>query len=134
MSDPAARRPFSRLVRWHMDHRAWTDAQLAEQAGVGVRTVRRVLAGHDVMLSSALKIAGTLGLPAGRLGQAADIATPRDPERRAAHYRQLTGMADGTGAHALRCHECALCTRNGALVCNDPDGICHAGECESVDD
>ena len=113
-----------------MDERAWTAARLAREARVGAGTVRRVLAGHDVMLSSALKIAETLGLAAGRLGRADDIATPRDPERRAAHHRQLTGMADGTGTHELRCWECALCEKPGALVCNDPEGICHPGECE----
>lgn len=128
--DPPVRYPFSRLVRICMDERAWSAATLAREARVGAGTVRRVLAGHDVMLSSALKIAAALSLPAGRLGQAADIATARDPERRAAHYRQLAGMADGTGTHAVRCWECALCDKPGALVCNEPPGICHPGECE----
>jgi transcriptional regulator with XRE-family HTH domain len=122
----APREPFSRLVQQRMYQAAWTPAQLARRAGTGSATVRRVLAGRDVRLSSALKIAAALSLSAGDLGQPGDLNRPAP----------LPGMPDLTAPPparhepTVRCYECTPCDKTGALVCNDPEGICHPGECE----
>jgi transcriptional regulator with XRE-family HTH domain len=101
--------PFSQLVQQRTALRGWTLRELAKQAGVGLSTVHRCLNGKGVMLSTALKIAAALGLDTGDLGgrPAAVIV-----------------------AEQLRCWECALCERTGSLVCNNPEGACHQGDCE----
>lgn len=123
--EPPVRYPLSRLVQVHAEGRGWSPGQLARHAGVSPGTARRILAGRDVMLSSALKVAEALGLPAGNLGTAADLNRPAaaalpGPARQPAH----------PGEPPVRCWECALCEKPGSLICNDPEGICHPGECE----
>lgn len=125
--EPPVRYPFSKLVQVHAEGRGWSPGQVARHAGVSPGTARRILAGRDVMLSSALKVAAALGLDTGTLGIAADL---NRPVPLAGLPAESATLAAHPGEPPVRCHECTLCEKPGSLICNDPEGICHPGECE----
>ena len=49
-------------IRERKDDLGWTIERLAQESGVGVRTINRILAGEDVRFSSIESVMNALGL------------------------------------------------------------------------
>src|ERR1039458_3597455 len=67
MSEPSTR-SFATAAQRTKDQRGWSVRDLAAHSGVPVTTVDLAVTTGNVMLSSALRIAGTLGMRTGDLG------------------------------------------------------------------
>jgi transcriptional regulator with XRE-family HTH domain len=70
--------------------RNWTQARLAEEAGVSVATVHRLEAGHSVQLSNWLRVLATLGLDGGL-----DTLVPRPEDEPLAQLERARKAAKG---------------------------------------
>jgi transcriptional regulator with XRE-family HTH domain len=68
-------------VRRLREARGWTQAELAERAGVEPRTIQGLELGVSARLSTIVAVANVLGVPVARLFRRASVPRPRGPGR-----------------------------------------------------
>jgi transcriptional regulator with XRE-family HTH domain len=71
MTDAAVLAELGRRLERHRVERNWTQAETADEAGIGRATLQRAERGESVQMTSMIKLLRTLGLLAGL-----DIAVP----------------------------------------------------------